>query len=319
MQASELTESLLTAVIERDQVHLCRLLLESWRSRSTPLWLFHRWLQEEKQFRLIFPPALEQQSSLATTIKQRAEKESPWVDENDSEKYGAFPESRHYPRTLLLPVCHDSSLLGVIQGFSSRDKEACLERLSTLAPRLKAMAQSWYLLGLLEEKERLAFTDSLTGLFNSQYLLNFLENELYHCERYQKSLSVLFLDVDWFKAVNDTHGHLVGSMVLKEIGRLLSSSLRQSDVVARYGGDEFVVVLREVGLQTATRIAERLRCAIGEFQFAAKRGEPVGLTVSGGVSSFPEHGRTALELIRRADEAMYNAKQLSKNCVRIAV
>ncbi len=232
---------------------------------------------------------------------------------------GMWPETQKFTFTILLPLIHNSELVGVLQGFcdsAPTDLETFADRISDLR---KILASSLYLIRQLEEREQLAWTDSLTGLCNSKYLFHFLNAELARCARHGRSVAVVFVDIDWFKRVNDTHGHLLGSHVLKEVGELLRSEVRVSDVAVRYGGDEYVLALTDLGLPEAFETAERLRKKIQERVFGTAREVRIRLTISAGVSLFPVHGRTADELVHQADKAMYVAKQNNKNCTRIAV
>jgi diguanylate cyclase len=171
---------------------------------------------------------------------------------------------------------------------------------------------------LLQSKLRdQAYRDALTGLYNRRYFDATLERELVRCSREQLPLSVAMIDIDWFKRINDDHGHQAGDEVLKLLAALLDKQVRASDVVCRYGGEEFVLLLPGVTAAKAHERAELLRDA-----FASSRAPygklQVGSTLSVGIASFPEHGATAAELIRCADLAMYKAKTSGRNCVVIA-
>jgi diguanylate cyclase (GGDEF)-like protein len=126
------------------------------------------------------------------------------------------------------------------------------------------------------------------------------------------------LDLDDFKRINDVHGHLVGSHVLMEMASVILSSIRDTDAVARYGGDEFVIVLPDTGIELAGSVAERIREMITRFHFNGGRRLDLRLTASFGVASFPEHASSPQQLIACADTAMYEAKAAHKNCVRFA-
>jgi diguanylate cyclase (GGDEF)-like protein len=126
---------------------------------------------------------------------------------------------------------------------------------------------------------------------------------------------VLFLDLDRFKSVNDTHGHLVGSRTLRELGAVLQRSIRAIDTVGRYGGDEFTILLVETAHDEALQVAQRIRCAVEQARFGADRGLRLALTVSIGVASFRRHGLTREALLDRADKAMYLGKALGRNRV----
>jgi diguanylate cyclase (GGDEF)-like protein len=157
--------------------------------------------------------------------------------------------------------------------------------------------------------------DELTGLFNYRYLELALDREVKRAERYCTNFSVIFLDIDQFKAINDTNGHLVGSKVLKEVGKLLKNSVREIDTVIRYGGDEYTVILTETGLETAAGVAERIRRSIERHRFLADEGKSLRLTASLGYACFPEDAKSKAELIGLADQAMYRGKATGKNVV----
>jgi len=163
-------------------------------------------------------------------------------------------------------------------------------------------------------KER-AFVDDVTELYNVRYLLLATEHEIRRAERYDGALSVLFLDLDRFKRVNDEHGHLVGSRALRQLGQVLAGCVRQVDTLARYGGDEFTILLVDTALDDALAVAERIRATVAATPFEAARGQSVDLSISIGVASYPVHGRSREELLDLADKAMYRAKSAGRNRV----
>jgi diguanylate cyclase (GGDEF)-like protein len=163
-------------------------------------------------------------------------------------------------------------------------------------------------------KER-AFVDDVTDVYNARYLLEAMDRELRRAERYGAELSVLFLDLDRFKLVNDRHGHLVGSNALRQLSRVLAQCVRQVDTLARYGGDEFTIVLPDTGEAGAAQVADRLRRVVEETPFEAGRAEVMRLTCSIGHATFPQHGRDRGTLLDAADKAMYRAKSLGRNRV----
>jgi diguanylate cyclase (GGDEF)-like protein len=160
-----------------------------------------------------------------------------------------------------------------------------------------------------------AFIDDVTELYNARYLLAALDREIERADRGQLALSVLFLDLDRFKLVNDRYGHLVGSSVLCELGGVLRDAVRAVDTVGRYGGDEFTILLVDTGLEGARLVAERIRSAVMERAFGSNRGLRLDLTLSVGLATFPSHGTTREQLIDAADKAMYLAKALGRNRV----
>lgn len=166
----------------------------------------------------------------------------------------------------------------------------------------------------LERTERRAFTDSLTDLFNRRYFEGTLDMEIRRSRRYGLALSLLMLDLDSFKPVNDLYGHLLGDLVLKRSGHVIRRSVRESDVACRFGGEEFAVVLPETHRSGAVCVAERIRTRIqGHFSQTAIDGRAVLMTISGGIASYPSDGTDATSLIARADQALYQAKTRGRN------
>lgn len=170
----------------------------------------------------------------------------------------------------------------------------------------------------IEEIVALSLRDGLTGLFNHTYFYQQIDFELRRYARYGTLVSLVLIDIDDFKAVNDAHGHLTGSRMLVEVGRVLRSCVRDEDAVARYGGDEFVALLVGVDSGTGLKVAERIRRSVEDHRFLSREGTPLRITVSIGLSSFPEHGRTPAEVMELADRAMYRGKQTTRNVVYVA-
>jgi two-component system cell cycle response regulator len=165
--------------------------------------------------------------------------------------------------------------------------------------------------------EALATTDPLTRVLNRRALLDRLNAEVDRARRYDSGLSLLLLDVDFFKHINDTAGHLAGDSVLRQLGTLLADAMRKVDVVARYGGEEFVAILPQTSHDGAVAFAERLRERIAAQQFIVGADHTVHLTVSIGIATFPSARVDSTEdLFARADEALYRAKSAGRNQVR---
>ena len=221
---------------------------------------------------------------------------------------------------LAVPLICGERILGVIEGIrESSDARSfrktdvdLIDKLSL--PIASALANSVR----IAEAERLSQTDDLTKLHNARYLRQFLLNEIRRARRYGSSVAALFLDLDDFKQINDEHGHLVGSHVLMEMAAVILSSIRDTDAVARYGGDEFVIVLPDTGIELASAVAERIRHKISRYRFTGGRRLELTLTASFGVAAFPKHASSPQQLISCADTAMYEAKAAHKNCVRFA-
>jgi len=164
----------------------------------------------------------------------------------------------------------------------------------------------------------LSNTDHLTGLFNRRYLMDILDKELQRCIRKSGCLSLIILDIDHFKKVNDTFGHQQGDEVLKIVSKALQKELRNYDIAARYGGEEFVAVLPEANPKEAIFVAERIRSAMPEIKFSGDMANHT-ITVSLGVASFPcPNCNSVDEFIKLADDALYRAKTNGRNRVEFA-
>lgn len=178
-------------------------------------------------------------------------------------------------------------------------------------------AQSLHYSTSLAKVQHLIHVDDLTNLFNQRYLSEALDKEIHRSVREQTPFSVLFLDIDHFKLVNDNHGHLVGSRLLSEIASVLSDTIRKIDYAFRYGGDEFVILLVGADTDSARVVAERMRTRIAQKEFKVF-GKVHRLTVSIGIATFPTHAQKRDELLSMADQAMYYGKNKSRNIVYIA-
>jgi diguanylate cyclase (GGDEF)-like protein len=165
-----------------------------------------------------------------------------------------------------------------------------------------------------EEIYRMTIVDGLTQVANKRYLVEFLDREIARAIRFGRSLSVVMLDIDHFKQVNDTYGHLAGDYILKEMCTVLSRLVRKEELLARYGGEEFIEVLPETGLSTACTIAEKSRRMVERhvFEFAGAR---IPLTISLGAAELSPMAADPMNLIRAADDKLYEAKNAGRNCV----
>jgi diguanylate cyclase (GGDEF)-like protein len=170
----------------------------------------------------------------------------------------------------------------------------------------------------IQRAEALSVTDDLTRLYNSRYMNQVLRRETKRASRSGRPMSLLFIDMDGFKQVNDVHGHLCGSRALVEAAALIRSCARETDVVARFGGDEFSLILPDTGRDGAVSVATRIRERISEHVFLKTDGLAVKLTASVGVATLPDVAGSAEELIRAADKAMYRVKGAGKNGIHVA-
>jgi diguanylate cyclase (GGDEF)-like protein len=242
-------------------------------------------------------------------------------DKRFSRKVDRAPNLKHKIKSIMcIPIKSSEKSLGIIEVFNKTTGEPfAREDFNQL---IKLIDQSSILIerALLYQKvEELSITDDLTKLFNTRYLNRSIEMEIQRSLRYRTSVSLIFMDIDYFKHVNDRYGHLVGSKVLAEVGQLLIKNLRSVDVVVRYGGDEFVIVLPHTPPVAAAQIAERIRKAVERNAFLEKEGYTLRITASFGVASYPESARSKEELLRLADEAMYKVKYHTKNGVHAII
>jgi two-component system, cell cycle response regulator len=215
-------------------------------------------------------------------------------------------------RAFLLPILDGTRLMGAAVVPTTVDPEGEAVRSAEFV--CSHLGLGLRTLGHLRQVESLAYLDDLTHLYNTRFLEVVLDREI----KGGRPFTVLFLDLDHFKAVNDQHGHLAGSKLLVEIGRVLKSCVRDDDVVVRYGGDEFVAVLVGIDSGGALKVAERIRRSIEDHVFLSSDGARARVTASIGLASVPEHSDDRAELLDLADRAMYRGKRSSRNVVYIA-
>ena len=224
---------------------------------------------------------------------------------------GVLPESR---AVLCLPISYGETLLGVL-NVESRDENAFAPQdvliLNTLADLLATALHNSFVFRKLQQQ---SITDGLTGIKTRRFFWEALTSEWRRASRSGRPFSVVLIDLDKFKEVNDSLGHLEGDLVLARVGRLLEQKCRQSNVVARYGGDEFIILMPETGMEQAQVLAERLRLWLATDPML----EEHHVTGSFGVASFPVHGFSMEDLIRVADAGMYVAKHAGGNQVSMS-
>jgi diguanylate cyclase (GGDEF)-like protein len=172
---------------------------------------------------------------------------------------------------------------------------------------------------LYQRTKELSSRDELTGLFNRRYFFENLETEVQRARRYRRAFTILMLDLDQFKHYNDTHGHLFGDQVLKQVGEILLGNTRRADVVARFGGEEFVIMLPEIDKQAGALVAEKIRVKIAQYPFHGRERQPGGqLTLTIGLATYPIDSDNGLELVDVADRALYVGKRQGGNRVVLA-
>jgi diguanylate cyclase (GGDEF)-like protein len=229
--------------------------------------------------------------------------------------------SRFKTKTILcVPLISRGTLIGVVELINRKSHQLRFTKrdLTMLMMLLNPIAVSLHNALLFQETEKLAITDDLTKLYNTRYMHSRMSKLIEERKHSREKFSLIFLDLDGFKSVNDNYGHLVGAKTLVEIGKIIFSNVGKKDEVARYGGDEFVVLMPRAGGSQAREMAERLRNAIRIHDFDGLLPSHFRLSASFGIAVFPDHAETLTELIQKADNAMYAVKYSGKNAVQLA-
>ena len=220
-------------------------------------------------------------------------------------------------QVLAVPLPGAGALIGML--LVARERQALtlddVDRVGRLVPELLPALVNAI---LVERYKELTIKDDQTESYNRRYFERFLSEEVYRAHRYGTNLSLIFLDMDNLKEVNNRYGHAMGSKALREVSRRLVGSIRGSDKLFRYGGDEFCVVLPETDPRGARELAERLRVALAAKPFLVHDTPGMPLTASFGIASYPEHSRTSLGIVKSADRAMQRIKQAGKNSIGMA-
>ena len=210
---------------------------------------------------------------------------------------------------VMLPLVAKGQSIGLVELFSRTEARWDAQRLEVARTMANEAAMALENARLYEDARKRADRDPLTGFFNHRYLHERMGEEVVRSQRGKRPLSVMMLDLDDFKLVNDTFGHLFGDRVLTWAAELIKATLRASDVPARYGGDEFAVILPDTDAADAARAAERILEAFRDRPFIGEQRGPVPIAASIGVATFPTDGRTATELIACADQRLYQVKR----------
>lgn len=249
-------------------------------------------------------------------IRRIGEQTSPAIVKDVSARNDYQPLRSNTRSLMLVPMVTHGKTTGIlvaespaVDAFSEKD-----QKMLSVVARSAAVAMDNATLH--RKMEELTITDELTSIYNYRYFSMKLKEELRRADRYDLPLSLIMLDIDWFKTFNDTYGHEVGNIVLKGITGVVKECIRDVDIFARYGGEEFVIILPQTPRDEVTKIGERIRQQIEKASFGGGGNiDALKVTVSVGISSFPENGRPNEELLSLVDQALYRAKGAGKNMV----
>jgi len=221
---------------------------------------------------------------------------------------------RGFEFELLAPIVCDEETLGLVAAsgvsHSPEDAKAVARLLAQMAGQALRTAQA------LSQMKNTADVDGLTGILNKRHLTEVLAERVFDAQRELTPLAVFLFDIDSFKHYNDSHGHMAGDQLLRELTRLVAENIRKQDLFGRFGGEEFLLVLPKTPLAHALAVAEKIRATIAAHAFPFAEAQPLGfLSVSGGVAECPRDGLDSNRLLAAADEALYRAKRAGRNQV----
>ena len=251
---------------------------------------------------------------LKTIIKTRQPHLIPDIQKDTRWQVVAIPGMQRIHSLICAPIEIHEIVLGVINivsAFPDFFSQLHTDRIMAFANQAAVAIENAQ---LYEQAKQLSVIDPLTGLFNMRYFLDFGRLEFERVQRYARTLSVVMIDIDHFKVINDTYSHGTGDIVLREITTRIKSSVRTVDVVARYGGEEFVILMPETGLEDARQVTERVRQIIANSPIETKDGA-ITTTFSAGIAEKDNSTKNLDDLLQLADQAMYKAKANGRNCV----
>lgn len=254
--------------------------------------------------------------SRAGLIKRVAQQMEPVTVADISGRNDYMPLRLGTRSIMIVPMVTHGRTTGIVLAESPNVGVFSEKDLKILSMVVRSTAMAMENASLHRKMEALTITDELTGIFNYRYFAEKLKEEQRRAARYNLPLSLIMLDIDWFKSFNDTYGHEVGNIVLKGITNVVKQCIRDVDIFARYGGEEFIIILPQTPRVEVSKIGERIRELIEASVFGGGGDIPeLKVTVSVGISSYPENGRPNEELLSVVDQALYRAKGSGKNTV----
>jgi len=228
------------------------------------------------------------------------------------------PAAAAFRSAICIPLRWQDRTLGVIELLNYRVSTLTDETMAFLHVLCDYAAIAIQNVRAVERIQELTITDDCTGLFNSRHLFSVMEIELERSRRFNLPFSLIFIDLDHFKTVNDVHGHLIGSRLLAEIAKTIKNNVRGIDSAFRYGGDEFIVLLPQTGKDAALDVAQRLLLALRNARYLLEEGLDLQIQASFGIASYPEDGDSTQRIIAAADEMMYKVKNSTRGNIAVA-
>lgn len=282
----------------------------TWDPAKRALWLKGR-VDQLETLRLDRPQRLELSSILLRAIER-----GEVIQVRDRHKGRSIIDGHPYRSRLIVPMISEGKTIGLLSA-ESPNPDAFREHDERILSILAAStALALVNADLHQRMEKLTIIDELTGVFNYRYFRSCLEDERRRAVRYEQPLSLVMVDIDWFKRLNDEHGHEIGNIALRHLAEVINDCIRDVDILARYGGEEFIVILPQTDLQQARVIGERIRETVEGSDFGyTPHGQPLRMTVSIGITCYPENGRPENELVETVDQALYHAKGQGRNLV----
>lgn len=242
------------------------------------------------------------------TDAYRDERFAKWFDETSGFKTDSL---------VCVPMISKGRTLGVIEMLNLQKSDLTEAQIELMAAFADFAAIAIENANNFQRITELTIIDDCTGLYNARHMHTLIDTELSRAKRYKHPFSVIFLDLDHFKNVNDTHGHLIGSRLLYEIGQVLAEGLRSIDAAIRYGGDEFVLILPQTSRAGALKVANRLRESLNSKVFFEEEGLNISITASFGISSYPEDAADKEDILRHSDQAMYHVKETTRDGIYV--
>lgn len=239
-----------------------------------------------------------------------------WDNNVDSKKF-TFTEEENVKSFMCAPIISKSKKFGLILVEQNFENAFDIDKVNLLTVIAQQVGLAMENADLYRKTHEMAITDNLTGVYNKMYFHERLEAEIANSKIEHAEFTLAMFDIDHFKSFNDTHGHLFGDKVLKTIAEVMSHSIRSQDIMARFGGEEFIILFPHTSLREACKIVERLRKKIANTSI---KNDSVytSITASFGIAAFPENASNALELVKSVDDALYRAKDSGRNCIKVS-